>query len=149
MAGCGSSGSTGPGTETKQTCTMTLGGAQSGSPACTVIGAIQTTSDGKTSLGFNGASADDSADVALFLPSAPVPGTYSNDNGGSAVILLQGTTTGWTAGGSTGSWSVTITSDSLVNSGAGLTRYRVHGSMSATLVQVSSGGADATLTVIF
>lgn len=152
VLGCGGSGTTGPGTGggTPQTCTMTLGGAQAGSPACTVGGAIYTSNDSNTSLGFNGADASDTADVGLTFKGTPVPGTYSNATGASATILLQSTTSLWTAGGSVGSWSLTITSDTLVNTAAPFSRYHVHGSMSATLVQaVSSGGVDATINVVF
>jgi hypothetical protein len=149
--GCGGSDSTGPGSNNKITCSITLTGAETGSPVCSNVAAVLTTNDNKTLFGFDGANGLDTVSVAVGFTGAPTVTTYDTDAGASAVLFVENGTTLWTANSSVGSWSLTISSVSTLTSGAGLTGYTVHGTLTATLEPaiVSTSIGPVTLDATF
>jgi hypothetical protein len=142
---CGGSDSTDPGggdgtggggggSNNNTTCTVTLSGAETGSPACSNVSTDRNDSEDKTSFGFEAADGTDTVRVGVFFPGSPTTGTHDDATGGSAVLLLNNATTLWTQDTSAGSWSLTLSSVKATSSGAGLTGYEVHGTFTGTVI---------------
>jgi hypothetical protein len=140
---CGGSDSTDPGDGTggggggsnnSTTCTVTLSGAETGSPACPHVTADQTDNNDKASFGFQAADGTDTVRVAITFSGAPTSTTYDAAGGSEAILLLNNATTLWTTDTTAGSWSLTFSSVKETSSGAGITAYEVHGTFTGTVV---------------
>ena len=152
LLGCGSAEATDPtgGTGGKAgsgTCSITLSGGRSGSLTCSSLAAIRTDNNNKTGFGFKGVDATDTLTVAIGLTGAPVVRTYVSGADASPAMLLFNANTIWTTTPSDGSLTLTITSVKTLNSGAGLTSYEVHGTLTATMIAEVSNGSVAPVAV--
>jgi len=152
ISACGSD-TTDPGGNSNQngasSCTVTLSGAQTGSPACSKVSAVWTSNDNKGSFGLSAAGGSDTVNVAIGFAGEPRATIYTSGTGASAVMLVLGGTGAW-ENSPAASWSLTLSSVSTTNSGAGLKGYQVHGTLTATLLSiVGTSTAPVTVTATF
>jgi hypothetical protein len=146
--GCsGSDTATGPNDNGQTGCTITLSGARSGPLTCSDLTAIRTDNNNMTGFGLKGTDAGDTLNVAIGFTGAPVARTYTSGVDASPVLLLVTATTIWTTSNADGNLSLTITSVKTVNSGAGLTKYEVHGTLTATMIAEVSNGSVPPVSV--
>jgi hypothetical protein len=143
--GCGSDG-TGP-QDTSTMCTITLSGAVTGTPACGGVTADETTSDGNSSVGLDGTGAGDTLSVAVWFSGAPTVHTYRSGVDAHPTMLLTNGSAIWVTDDADGSLTLDITSVKSLDSGAGITSYEVHGSLTATMVAEVSNGSIGPVTV--
>ena len=132
-------------------CVITLGGAQTGNPACSNLTATWTANDDKTAFGFEGSDASDTLYVAVGLTGAPAVHAYVSGTDASPALTLVNGSTAWSNGPGNGGLTLTISSVKTLNAGAGLAGYEVHGTLTATLnADVSDGSiGPVTLNVAF
>ncbi|HWH53887.1 MAG TPA: hypothetical protein VN651_20200 [Gemmatimonadaceae bacterium] len=149
---CGGSDATGPSNAANgpsTACSITLSGGKSGPLTCSNFAAILTANDNETEVGMQGAdAAGDTLDVALGFPGAPTVRAYGTADL-SPVLLLFSATDAWTAGPGNGTVSLTITSVKVLNSGAGLTSYEIHGTLAATPSVEAGSGGPVTVAATF
>jgi len=132
-------------------CVITLGGAQTGNPACSNVAAVWTANNDQTAFGLQGSDAGDSLYVAVGFSGVPKVHAYISGVDASPTLTLIGNSTAWSNGPGNGGLTLTITSVRELNAGAGLAGYEVHGTLTATLnADVSDGSiGPVTLNVAF
>ncbi len=151
---CGGSDSTAPGgngsnnggDNNANDCAVTLSGAQTGSFGCSDLALIYTANDGNSSFGFKAVGGADTVTVAIGFHGKPAASAYDDAAGASAVLAILNGSTLWTGGAPAGSWTLTISSVSIVNSVSDFTKYQVHGALAATL-QPAGGTDPAPITL--
>jgi hypothetical protein len=157
LSGCSSSsgtdGSNGGG---ESSCTITLSGAETGSPVCSGITAVWTTDDNQFLYGFFNNGGATTVIVSLGRSGEPTKTTYRNtdtDLIGSAVV--QDGDNSWVAQSAdtssdtqaAGSFAVTITSVSTTVSTSDGKVYALHGTFTATLPPAAGTGSTGTVTM--
>jgi hypothetical protein len=158
LMACGGSDNTGPngsggtgtggnngGSNNSASCTITLSGAETGSPTCSDLSAVWTSDNNKSSFGFAGAAGADSLVVAIGFPGEPAVTTYDENSGAGGYVQLDNGTMLWSSPG--GSWSLTISSVNTTSSGAGLKGYEVHGALTATLLPAVTSTTVGSVTL--
>ncbi len=151
LTACGGSDSTGPGGDngnTNDACTITLSGAQTGSPSCREFSATWTSDDNLTVFGID--PSDASSPVVGTLDLSGEPTSKSYDSAGGLTAFLSVTADGdrqWVAGASLGSYTLTLTSVRVTSSSASLKLYAVHGTLTATLEPADGSNASGTVTL--
>jgi hypothetical protein len=140
--GNGSGGSSSGGSGDPVSCTVTLGGAQTGSAVCTDLALVWTSNNNTSSFGFKAVSGTDTVTAAVFFPGEPTATTYDDAVGASAVFSVINGSALWTGGVPAGTWTLTISSVSLINAVSEFKKYQVHGALAATLQPAS--GTDPT-----
>jgi hypothetical protein len=132
-------------------CVITLGGAQTGNPACSNLTAVWTASNNQTGFGLQGSDASDTLYVAVGFAGVPKVHAYISGVDASPSLTLVNSSTAWSNGPGNGALTLTISSVKPLNSGAGLAGYEVHGTLTATLnADVSDGSiGPVTLNVTF
>jgi hypothetical protein len=138
----GGNGSGGSSSGDPVSCTVTLGGAQTGSAACTDLALVWTSNNNTSSFGFKAVSGTDTVTAAVFFPGEPAATTYDDAVGASAVFSVINGSALWTGGVPAGTWTLTISSVSLINAVSEFKKYHVHGALAATLQPAS--GTDPT-----
>ncbi len=150
--GCGKSAPTSPGSNT---CSVTLSGSLSGTYNCAPASTAWSSSNNKGGFGFNVATP--AISVAIGWTGEPAGGhTYRNTDadasGGASVTTGSGAgTQAWeaAAGGSAGSYTLTLTSVSNTINVSGGKAYTGHGTVDATLVPMTGQSGNITLHATF
>lgn len=155
MVACSSSDNTGPGGS--GSCSITLSGAQTGSPECSGVTTIWTADENKFVFGFfTSLAASPAVIVSVSAPGEPTARTYQlTDTGelGSAVVTngnnswLAQTDDPAAGSAATGSYTLTISSISTITSAAEGKVYRAHGTFTATLQADAQSGTTGTVTL--
>ncbi len=154
LSGCSSDNGTGSDGGGTTGCTITLTGAQTGSPPCSGVTVIWTSDDNKFAFGFYTATGDTTVTGSLAAPGEPAKTTYQSTDAtllGSAVV--DNGENGWLAQSAdpssdtpaVGSFTLTITSLSTMVSNSDGKVYTAHGTFTATLPASTDTGATGTV----
>lgn len=149
-AGCGGSGSTGPGGGSPKDCTIALTGAATGSAACSNVSTLWTSDNNVSVFSISAVAGSDSVNGSIDFTGPPTDSTYDEAGGAQAFLGVNNGTTTWAAGAGIGSWSLSVTSVKAGTSSSGITSYTVHGTLHATLTTfVNDTTPDVTLVGTF
>ncbi|MGH7592615.1 MAG: hypothetical protein ACRELE_01985 [Gemmatimonadales bacterium] len=147
--GSNSTGNNGDNNNGTPTCTVTLSGAQTGSPACTTGTALLDKSENLTALGFDG-SGTPTVSAHVKIPGPAATGTYPASSSSIGIIDVTSGTSLWGTDGNFGTYTLTVTSVSQLSDGPTLTEYRTHGTLTATLPPISGAATgNVTMTITF
>ena len=146
-AACGSDTTGNSDTGNNVPCTITMTGARSGPLTCSNVSAVLTASSNQTGFGLTGSSATDTLSVGIFINGAPTVHTYSGSTDANPSITLITPVGAWTTTSNDGSLSLDITSVKQVDTGAGLTGYEVHGTLTLTMAAEVSDGSHGPVSV--
>jgi hypothetical protein len=153
IAACGSS-STGTdntgnngnnGNSANNSCTLTLSGAQTGTPVCAVQNAVLEKGENYTAFSFSD-SGPSQLSANVKIPGPAVNGTYQfADVAIGTVTITNGGSTWYAESRNTGLMSLSVTSVSQVNTTPVLTEYQTHGTFTATLVPLAGTAATGNV----